>query len=99
MEIDHLLLENKVLLKEVTKILSGLVLDKETLARVRTVFNKEMALGLQYGLEKVDIKNPAKILMIFQSSVQMETTYVTQLLDGSETGKYLALDLGSTNFR
>ena len=60
MEIDHLLLDNKVLLKEVTKILCGLVLDKETLARVRTVFKQEMALGLQYGLEKVDIKNPAK---------------------------------------
>ena len=34
-----------------------------------------------------------------QSSVQMETTYVTQLLRGTESGRYLALDLGSTNFR
>ena len=29
----------------------------------------------------------------------METTYVTQLLRGTESGRYLALDLGSTNFR
>jgi len=29
----------------------------------------------------------------------MENTYITSLLDGSECGQYLALDLGGTNFR
>ena len=29
----------------------------------------------------------------------METTYVTKLLSGTESGRFLALDLGSTNFR
>ena len=59
MEIDKLLLENTVLLEDVTKILSGFVLDKDTIDRVRTVFKQEIALGLQYGLEKVK-KNPPK---------------------------------------
>jgi hexokinase len=29
----------------------------------------------------------------------MENTYISQLLDGTEQGFYLALDLGGTNFR
>ncbi|XP_076238867.1 hexokinase type 2 isoform X2 [Calliopsis andreniformis] len=33
------------------------------------------------------------------SSLQMENTYVPELLDGTEEGLYLALDLGGTNFR
>ncbi|PBC33115.1 Hexokinase-2 [Apis cerana cerana] len=33
------------------------------------------------------------------SSLQMENTYVPELLDGTEKGLYLALDLGGTNFR
>ena len=54
MEIDKLTLENSNLLKDVTEILSGFLLDKDTLDRVRKVFKQEMALGLQYGLEKVN---------------------------------------------
>ena len=54
MEIDQLTLENSNLLKDVTEILSGFLLDKDTLDRVRKVFKQEMALGLQYGLEKVN---------------------------------------------
>lgn len=34
-----------------------------------------------------------------QSSLQMENTYIPELPDGTEEGKYLALDLGGTNFR
>ncbi|XP_070160247.1 hexokinase type 2 [Polyergus mexicanus] len=33
------------------------------------------------------------------SSLQMENTYIPELLDGTEEGLYLALDLGGTNFR
>lgn len=29
----------------------------------------------------------------------MENTYIPELPDGTESGKYLALDLGGTNFR
>ena len=33
------------------------------------------------------------------SSLQMENTFVPELADGTEEGKFLALDLGGTNFR
>ncbi len=33
------------------------------------------------------------------SSLLMENTYVPELIDGSEDGNFLALDLGGTNFR
>ena len=85
MELQHLALSDSTKSEELKKVLSGLILDRPTLERVREVFRKEIELGLKYGLEK--------------SSVQMETTYVTQLLRGTESGKFLALDLGSTNFR
>ena len=29
----------------------------------------------------------------------MENTFIPELLDGSESGQFLALDLGGTNFR
>ena len=85
MELQHLALTDSTKSEELKKVLSGLILDRPTLERVREVFRKEIELGLKYGLEK--------------SSVQMETTYVTQLLRGTESDKFLALDLGSTNFR
>ena len=31
--------------------------------------------------------------------MQMENTFIPELLDGTENGEYLALDLGGTNFR
>ncbi|KAK9506206.1 hypothetical protein O3M35_008181 [Rhynocoris fuscipes] len=34
-----------------------------------------------------------------KSSLFMENTYVPELLNGTESGRYLALDLGGTNFR
>lgn len=34
-----------------------------------------------------------------QSSLQMENTYIPELPNGREEGKFLALDLGGTNFR
>jgi len=69
----------------VLEAVSGLIVHADRVDRVKEVFREEVELGLKFGLEK--------------SSVQMETTYVTQLLNGSENGKFLALDLGSTNFR
>ncbi len=37
--------------------------------------------------------------LIVHYTIQMENTYISQLLDGTEEGFYLALDLGGTNFR
>lgn len=34
-----------------------------------------------------------------ESSILMENTYIPELPDGTENGKFLALDLGGTNFR
>lgn len=34
-----------------------------------------------------------------EASVLMENTYIPELPDGTEQGKFLALDLGGTNFR
>ena len=39
----------------VREILSGLVLDRPTLERVRDVFRGEIKLGLEFGLEKVTV--------------------------------------------
>lgn len=85
MDLSPAVLDTEEKTREVAAILSGLVLDNDTIDKVKRVFRGEVELGLKFGLEK--------------SSVQMETTYVTQLLTGTETGKFLALDLGSTNFR
>lgn len=79
------MLENIEKAEKVVDILSDLIVDTDRAERVKEVFREEVALGLKFGLQK--------------SSVQMETTYVTQLLRGNEAGKFLALDLGSTNFR
>ena len=48
-------------------------------------FIAELNTGMEHGLSK--------------SSLQMENTYVPELIDGSENGFFLALDLGGTNFR
>ena len=55
MEIERLQLDNVEKTENILRILSGLILDTDTLDRVRNVFKSEMALGLQHGLEKVYI--------------------------------------------
>eukprot|EP00088_Acartia_fossae_P035634 TRINITY_DN36755_c0_g1_i1.p1 TRINITY_DN36755_c0_g1~~TRINITY_DN36755_c0_g1_i1.p1 ORF type:complete len:459 (+),score=80.22 TRINITY_DN36755_c0_g1_i1:41-1417(+) len=65
--------------------LKPLVLDQDLINRLRQAFETEVENGLEHGLKK--------------SSIQMENTYIYELLDGSENGKVLALDLGGTNFR
>ena len=39
------------------------------------------------------------LINLFFILFKMENTYISQLLDGTEEGFYLALDLGGTNFR
>lgn len=63
--------------------LKKLVLNKDEIKRVGDAFKEEVLAALD---EK-------------PSSLQMENTYIPELPDGTEKGKYLALDLGGTNFR
>ncbi len=49
------------------------------------IFESECESGLKSGLA--------------ESSLLMENTFVPELTDGREEGKFLALDLGGTNFR
>ena len=85
MDVQTLSLNDKALEAEVAAILSPLVIDKEKCMRLVEVFESELDKGLKHGLAG--------------SSLQMENTFIPELLDGSEKGKFLALDLGGTNFR
>lgn len=85
MDVQKLSLSDKALEAEVAAILSPLVIDKEKCMRLVEVFESELDKGLEHGLAG--------------SSLQMENTFIPELLDGSENGKFLALDLGGTNFR
>ena len=71
--------------QEINAFLKPFVLDHETVSKIKSIFEAEVEKGLKYGLKG--------------SSLQMENTYVSQLINGSEDGSYLALDLGGTNFR
>ena len=85
MDVQNLSLNDKALEAEVAAILSPLVIDKEKCRQLVEVFESELDKGLKHGLAG--------------SSLQMENTFIPELLDGSEKGKFLALDLGGTNFR
>ncbi|NWQ84574.1 HXK3 protein, partial [Columbina picui] len=71
---------------EVDQVLAPLRLSRDDLKRVQGLMRREMDLGL--GRET----NPT-------ASVRMLPTYVCNTPDGGEQGKFLALDLGGTNFR
>ncbi|CAG2167175.1 unnamed protein product [Oppiella nova] len=76
--------ENKArIIKHLTQ---DFILTKETLSRLKSVFIKEMDLGLAEA--------PAR-----KSCLLMQNTFVPEFPDGSESGHYLSLDLGTTNFR
>ena len=55
MELQDFVLKDSTKSEELRKVLSGLILDRPTLERVREVFRKELELGLKYGLEKVRV--------------------------------------------
>lgn len=63
--------------------LKNLILNKEQIVGVGEAFKREMTRALD---EKA-------------SSLQMENTYIPELPNGHESGTFLALDLGGTNFR
>ena len=55
MELPDLVLKDPKKSADIKRILSGLILDEATLERGREVFRREIKLGLQFGLEKVNI--------------------------------------------
>ncbi|CAL4065094.1 unnamed protein product, partial [Meganyctiphanes norvegica] len=85
-ELPKLSLSDQQRQQKVVDRVSSLVISDDAQKRIQNIFVEEMTLGLT--------ENPTRI-----SSLLMENTYVPQLPDGKEHGKYMALDLGSTNFR
>lgn len=72
--------------EKIREICQDLVLSDETLIKIRDLLNAEIERGL--GKET----NPSATIKCFP-------TYVRHLPTGQESGKFLALDLGGTNFR
>ncbi|KAM9197697.1 hexokinase HKDC1 [Dugong dugon] len=72
--------------KQIDKVLALFQLTREHLVSVRDKMRAEF----EYGLKKKS--HPL-------ATVKMLPTYVCGMPDGTEKGKYLALDLGGTNFR
>ncbi|CAL7934333.1 unnamed protein product [Xylocopa violacea] len=70
-------------LVHVEQKLAGMKFSAATVRKIAEVFQSEMNKGIH----------------LQPSSLQMENTYIPELLDGTEEGLYLALDLGGTNFR
>ena len=62
MELPDLVLRDPKKSADIKRILSGLILSEATLERVREVFKREIKLGLQFGLEKVDISTSKGLL-------------------------------------
>ncbi|KAJ8248262.1 hypothetical protein GJAV_G00240130 [Gymnothorax javanicus] len=72
--------------RQVSEMLDLFKLSLEQLKEVRDKMRTEMERGLRKDTHST-------------ASVKMLPSYVYSLPDGTETGKYLALDLGGTNFR
>ncbi|KAK7108299.1 hexokinase type 2-like [Littorina saxatilis] len=74
--------------EKVVKVLKDLVLNADDVAKIMKVFTSQMDLanGTDEGKRK-------------QSDLLMDNTHVRCLMDGTESGDYLGLDLGGTNFR
>ena len=69
----------------VKQFLEQFIFDEAKIKQIKATFESELEKGLAHGLKG--------------SSLQMENTYVPELTNGQENGRYLALDLGGTNFR
>ena len=85
MEVPTLQFESADLASKVRDILAPLVIYAEKVKKIVKVFKEELDKGLAGGLS--------------QSSLLMENTFIPELLNGKENGRFLALDLGGTNFR
>ena len=85
MEAVNLKLSDEGKSQIVNEFLKPFILNEEKATQIKAVFEAELEKGMAQGLKG--------------SSLQMENTYVMDLTNGTEQGKYLALDLGGTNFR
>lgn len=63
-----------------------IILEEEEFLKICRIFRQEAKDGLNKDKSK-------------RKSLQMENTFVRHLLDGTECGDYMGLDLGGTNFR
>lgn len=82
-QVAPLVLSDNVKRHKIEQKLARLQFSTTVVKNIQDVFESEMNKGIH--------QQP--------SSLQMENTYVPELLDGTEKGLYLALDLGGTNFR
>ncbi|XP_035734406.1 hexokinase-1-like isoform X1 [Vespa mandarinia] len=82
-QVSPLELSNDVRRQKIENRLARMRLSATTVRKIQDVFVSEMNKGIH--------QEP--------SSLQMENTYVPELVDGTEEGRFLALDLGGTNFR
>ncbi|XP_076765888.1 hexokinase-2 isoform X2 [Xylocopa sonorina] len=82
-QVSPLVLVDEVRRQKVEQKIAGLKFSAATVRKIAEVFQSEMDKGIH----------------LQSSSLQMENTYIPELLDGTEEGLYLALDLGGTNFR
>ncbi|EGI60911.1 Hexokinase-2 [Acromyrmex echinatior] len=82
-QVSPLILSDDVRRQKIENRVAKMRLSAATARKIQDVFISEMNKGIH--------QQP--------SSLQMENTYIPELLDGTEEGLYLALDLGGTNFR
>ena len=82
-QVSPLVLSDEVRRQKVEQKVATIKFSAATVRKIEDVFVSEMNKGIH--------QQP--------SSLQMENTYVPELLDGTEEGLYLGLDLGGTNFR
>ena len=72
--------------KKIDEYLKPYTLTEQQMRQLKSIFTEEMQLGFA--------KNPGR-----QGSLLMMNTYITRDLDRHQSGSFLSLDLGSTNFR
>ncbi|KYQ51292.1 Hexokinase type 2 [Trachymyrmex zeteki] len=82
-QVSPLILSDDVRRQKIENCVAKMRLSAVTARKIQDVFISEMNKGIH--------QQP--------SSLQMENTYIPELLNGTEEGLYLALDLGGTNFR
>jgi len=85
MDLPNIRLDHAKTKQKILEAMSPLYIDEGKCLKLINVFKDELEKGLQHGLAG--------------SSMQMENTFIPELLNGTENGQYLALDLGGTNFR
>ncbi|XP_072754914.1 hexokinase type 2 [Anoplolepis gracilipes] len=82
-QVSPLILSDDVRRQKIENHTAKMRLSVATVRKIQDVFISEVNKGIH--------QQP--------SSLQMENTYIPELLDRTEEGLYLALDLGGTNFR